>query len=355
MNLNTNKNIKRAIFSILLVLVAMIVCSGKAHAEESITAYVAKKYENGQLVPGDTYYVVETNVDSEVFISDFIDVGIIRAITPTATNTYPSERYKKADGTVFKDNVDVIEHRGNFDSCSSGCIIYKNDKNILDKSTNKNLSGATNEYIYYCCGSGVKNLTTFLFTSLEQTEIKESQISVTQKNNLEKGDIPTADDFEVKITLDDGSTYILGSGSNTDNPYYVVANAEPIEDGESQVTIVIKDIITKEVTVNTITWSEDNKDAITSEEVNSDNIAEIEKAIEEYEKLTKNKQEKYSEEYKKLKSLLEKYNKNNSEVKAEKEEKDETPKTGDEGDYFLYACATIVVSLAGGCIVRFKK
>ena len=83
------------------------------------------------------------------------------------------ELYKKQDGSAFYDNVRVLERKGHFDTCTQGHVLYKNDKNILDRSTDKNLSGASNEYIYYCNGGGVKNLTVFLFSSLEETTITD--------------------------------------------------------------------------------------------------------------------------------------------------------------------------------------
>ena len=198
------KYVKKVFSIALLMLLAMIIYCGKVEATEpeSVKAYVAKKYEGGELVPGETYFVVETNIDSEVYITDSINAGKIEAITTTHVNSYVNQLYKKQDGSAFYDNVRVLERKGHFDTCTQGHVLYKNDKNILDRSTDKNLSGASNEYIYYCNGGGVKNLTVFLFSSLEETTITADDITVKQKKDFKEGDIPTVDDFELTVNKD---------------------------------------------------------------------------------------------------------------------------------------------------------
>ena len=296
MKSSTTKRIKIVVFAVLFILLIMTINCGKVEAAEGINCYVAKKYEGGSLELGKTYYVVESNIDSEVYITDSIIAASVEAIEPTIENEWGryefDYRYKLADGSTFYKNVKTIENRGHFDGCPYGTVISKNDKNLVDKNTNENLSGAINEYLYWCDGGGVENLTIFLFTSLDQATITADNITVEQISDFEEGDTPTEDDFKVIVKIND-TEYVLGSASNTDNPYYVIVDPKGIEEGENTVKILVYDTFEKEITV-----------------------------------------------------------KPKPEVK---EEKDETPKTGIESDSILLLSTIATISLVGICIKRFKN
>ena len=250
MKLNTIKKISIIVFAVLLL--SMIFFGREVKAADSINCYVAKKYEGGKLVVGETYYVVESNIDSEVYITDSIVAAAVEAIEPTEENNWGREefdyRYRLADDSVFYKNVRIVENRGHFDGCPYGTVISKNDTNLIDKETNGNLSGSVNEYLYWCDGGGVENLTIFLFTTLDQATITADNITVKQISEFEEGDIPTADDFKVVVTIN-GTEYVLSSASNTDNPYYVVVDPKGIEEGENAVKILVYDSFEKEITV----------------------------------------------------------------------------------------------------------
>ncbi len=307
MQSNTTKRIRIVVFAILLILIAMTIYGGKVEATDSINCYVAKKYEGGNLEVGKTYYVVESNIDSEVYITDSIVAASVEAIEPTTENVYGryefDDRYFLADGSTFYKNVKTIENKGHFDGCPYGTIISKNDKNLVDKNTNKNLSGSINEYLYWCDGGGVENLTIFLFTSLDQATITADNITVEQISDFEEGDIPTADDFKVIVKINN-TEYVLSSASNTNNPYYVIVDPKEIEEGENVVKLIVYDSFEKEITVKP------------KEDI-------VEPA---------------------------------PEVKEEaKEEKDETPKTGIEIDSLLLLRIIATVFLIGICIKKYKN
>ena len=303
MKSNTTKRIKIVIFAVLLILVAMTIYGSEVKAADSINCYVAKKYEGGDLEIGETYYVVESNIDSEVYITDSIVAAAVEAIEPTDENYWGREefeyRYRFADDGEFNKNVRIIENRGHFDGCPYGTVISKNDSNLIDKNTNKNLSGSVNEYLYWCDGGGVENLTIFLFTSLDQATITGDNITVEQITDFEEGDIPTADDFKVTVKIND-TEYVLSSASNTDNPYYVVVDPKGIEEGENTVKILVYDSFEKEITVKP-------KEVVVETEV------------------------------------------------EEVPEKDETPKTGTEIDNVLLLGTIAIISLAGIFVKNIKN
>ena len=300
-----NLKIKAIIFAVVFILLAMTLCCGNVHASEGINAYVAKKVEDDNLVLGKTYYVVETNIDSEVYITDSIIAAAVEPIEPTVKNYWGFEefanKYKLADHSTFYENVKVIENRGNFDDCPYGTIISKNDKNLISLSTGSNLSGAVNEYLYWCDGGGVEDLTIFLFSSLEQATITGENIRVEQKSDFNVGDVPTEDDFNVIVTLN-GEDFVLSSASNTENPYYIVVDPQALAEGENTVKLLIYDTFEKEITVTPVV-----------EEPEEEPEEEVE------------------------------------------EEKDETPKTGATVDTVLVLSGVAIVSLIGLCAIKFKK
>ena len=315
MKSNTTKRIRIVVFAVLLTLLAMTILGGEVEATDSINCYVAKKYEGEELEVGKTYYVVESNIDSEVYITDSIVAAAVEAIEPTVENYWGryefDQRYKLADESEFYKNVKIIENKGHFDGCPYGTIISKNDKNLVDKDTNKNLSGSKNEYLYWCDGGGVENLTIFLFTSLDKATITADNISVEQKTEFKEGDIPTADDFKVVVTIN-GTDYVLDAASNTDNPYYVVVDPEGIKEGENVVKLSVYDSFEKEITVKP-------KEEV--EEKAEEPVTEAEEEAEE------------------------------EPVK----EKDETPKTGSEIDSVLSLITIATVLFLGVFIIKYRN
>ena len=305
MKSSTTKRIKIVVYAVLFILLAMTIYCGRVEAADSVNCYVAKKYEGGELEVGKTYYVVESNIDSEVYITDSIVAAAVEAIEPTVENYWGryefDYKYKLADGSTFYKNVKVIENKGHFDGCPYGTVISKNDKNLIDKNTNKNLSGSVNEYLYWCDGGGVEDLTIFLFTSLDQATLSGENITVEQITDFKEGDTPKAEDFKVVVTIN-GEKYVLSSASNTDNPYYVIVDPKGIEEGENVVKILVYNSFEKEITVKP---KEDVEEPI-------------------------------------------------AEVKAE-EAKDETPKTGTEIDSVLLLGTIAIISLAGIFIKNIKN
>ena len=315
MKSSTKKRIKMVSFAILLVLLTMTIYCGKVEAADSLNCYVAKKYTGGDLEVGKTYYVVESNIDSEVYITDSIVAAAVEAIEPTTENYWGryefDYRYMLADGSMFLKNVKTIENRGHFDGCPYGTIISKNDKNLVDKNTNENLSGSVNEYLYWCDGGGVENLTIFLFTSLEQATITADNITIEQISDFEEGDTPTEDDFKVIVKVND-TEYVLNSASNTDNPYYVIKDPKEIEEGENTVKILVYNTFEMEITVKP------------KEEI-EEQVPEVKEEIKE-----------------EIKEVV-------------KEEKDETPKTGSKRDSILFLTTMATISIAGSYIINYKN
>ena len=301
MKLNSTKRFKIIVFAVLFILFTIALFSGKVEAADSINCYVAKKYDGGELEVGKTYYVVETNIDSEVYITDSIIAAAVEAVEPTDENVWGQEefdeRYIFADGSPLYINVRITENRGSFDGCPYGSVISKNDNNLRDKNTNKSLSGSVNEYLYWCDGGGVENLTIFLFTTLDQATISADDIRVEQASEFEEGDIPTEDDFRVIVTVN-GEDYVLDSANNTDNPYYVVVDPKGIEEGENTVKILVYDSFEKEITVKP-----------------KEEVVETTPEV--------------------------------------KKEKDETPKTGTESNIVLVLSIIAMVSFAEICIKRY--
>lgn len=298
MRFERTKNFRKIAFTVILMVLAISVCCSTVNATEpSIKAYIAERYEGKQLVTGEKYYVVESNIDSEVYVTDSIVAASVEAIEPTKLNYWGKYefdyRYYLADGSTFYKNVKTIENKGHFDGCPYGTVIYKNDKNLVDKNTDKNLSGSSNEYLYWCDGGGVENLTVFLFKDLEETTITADDITVKQKTEFKEGDIPTEDDFEVIVTKG-GKEYVMSSGKNTSDPFYILVEPEEIKSGENTIKILVKDLIEKEITVKP-----------------------VEETIEE----------EPAEE-------------------PVEEEKDETPKTGIENNYILFLETVTAISLA---------